>query len=540
MATTHYTVDAKFIESMEKHRQPVDKSKGLLWNCSRNVVLFADKMLGVRLYSWQVEFLRKIQDSMHNETENKEFLAMTSRQIGKSTAVAVLSLWSCVFNKYPGTVANNTTVGIVSASDTQARKLLSEMRKLYRLGDKHMKESYLDEEGKSVFGPEFFSSLIDDKAANNTTTISFKSFDAEIHGDVLLGGPDNVSRSGSVIKSYPPTSAILGETFSMVIIDEAGKTDRITDEFFYDYCYPTGNSTNAIRIYTSTPWLSSGFFYRLIDPDNLYPASNASVSVFTIDAINIENSSYRKVVQKTIDEMNADGKTDEVQRAYFCRFVKGESSYFDRDDVLNAFTDEYTAYEGFQKPCDMGVDFGGQVNSRTVITISHLDENDNKVYRIFKKVYDIGKDDKLIEDIQALMKDFNIERIIPDDCPAGYYLIRQMIDKGWNVNPMSFRAEKVKKYGAFRSMLHKGMIVSFKDDDLLTEMLALEYSHHKRQSVIEHAPGYSDDLIDSWLMSTYFFVAEDTGVKTFDWEVEDDKPKRGRLLRRSRRTVYGS
>ena len=68
------------------------------------------------------------------------------------------------------------------------------------------------------------------------------------------------SKVGSVIKSYPPTTGVLGETFTIVVIDEAGLSEKISDQFFYETVYPTGNKNNAIRIYTSTPWVPSGFF----------------------------------------------------------------------------------------------------------------------------------------------------------------------------------------------------------------------------------------------------------------------------------------
>ena len=511
-------VDNTFIEAMNLYRQP-DKTKGLIANCKESIVLFSELMLGVRLYAWQVYFLEKIQRNMLDVSSDREFIALTSRQIGKSTALAIFSVWCGVFNKYPGTVSNNTLIGIASASDVQAKKLLYEMKKLIRLGDRHMEFTYKDGSGEPIY-KELFSSLIDDNEPNNTTTITFKPW-TESAGDFLAG-----SKSGSVIKSYPPTSAVLGETFSIVIIDEAGKTDKITDQFFYDYMFPTGNSTNAVRIYTSTPWDSSGFFYRLVDPDDMYPESNSDVFIFPVDAIQLENEGYYNVVMKTVNQLKADGKNDEVQRAYYCRFVKGEKSYFDPEKIFPVFVSDLVPRESYSSSCDMGIDFGGQVKSKTVVTISAL-ENDGIVRRLYHKAYPVNEDMDLLEDVAELMTRFNVERIIPDDCPAGSFLIRLMQDKGWNVHPMSFRSEKVKKYGAFRSMLAKGKIESYKDDDLQTEMLAMEFSNSSKQSIIQHAPGYSDDLIDSFIMSTYFFIEDEDGVKFFDYSFDAPAYKKG-------------
>jgi len=441
----------------------------------------------------------------------REFVAITSRQIGKSKALSIFCVWAAIFNKYPGTIANNTSALIVSASDVQAKKLLYEMKRDMRIGNTYMRDTYRDEDNKPAFGEAFFDELLSDNEPNNTTTITFKEWDKEVHGVLLKG-----SKSGSTIKSYPPTSAVLGETASIVIEDEAGKSDKITDQFHYDYLYPTGNSTNAVRIYTSTPWGPSGFFYRMVDPDDMYGDTPGYVVLFSMEAIQLENEFQYKAVKKIVDQLNKDGKTDEVQRAYYCRFIKGESSYFDPQDVFNIFED-FSMLDKYKEPCDMGVDFGGQVKSKTVITITEYTE-DGIIRRLYHKTYEVGKDTDLIQDIEELRQFFNIQRIIVDDCPAGQVFIRQMEEeKGWEVERMSFRADKVKKYGAFRVKLKKGRIQSYQDEDLKTEMLAMEHTPGSRQSNIQHAPGYSDDLIDSFLMSTYFFIDDEDSVTFFEW-----------------------
>jgi len=507
-------VDEQFIKDMDVYRTP-DKSGGLIEAGSKNVNVFAELMLGIKPYAWQVYFLNQIQEAIDDPAKLREFLALTSRQIGKSTAVAILAIWVCVYNKYPGTLANNTSFGVVSASDVQAKKLLYEMKKLMRMGDRFMERTYVDDEQVPTFGKKFFGDLLDENEPNNTTTVTFKPYKEDVHGPFVLRD----SLSGSIIKSYPPTSSVLGETFSVVVIDEAGKSDKISDQFFYDYMYPTGNSTNAIRVYTSTPWVSSGFFYRLVNPDGNYENTPAVSVTFTVEAIKIENPAYYTTVMKTVNQLNADGKTDEVQRAYYCRFVKGETNYFSPTKVIDMFTNDYQQVEGYVGECDMGVDFGGQVVSKTVITITAL-VKDNLIKRLYRRTYEVGKDNNLIADIEDLRSRFNIQRIIPDDCPQGDYLIREMEEKGWNIHRMNFRSDKTKKYGAFRSSLNRGDILSFHDDDLKTEMLALELSEGSRQSKIQHAPGYGDDLIDSFLMSCYFFIQEEGGFKVYDYDSE--------------------
>jgi hypothetical protein len=504
-------VDEVFIKKMDEYRQP-DKSVGLIEACSKNVVVFAQHMLGIRLYAWQVYFLNRLQTEMAKPDGQREFVAMTGRQQGKSVGISIFDIWATVFNKYPKGAYNNTTSLIVSASDVQARKLLNEMKKLMILGDRHMTETYRDEDDKPMFGEEFFTSLLSDKDPNNTTVISFKPHNESTHGKFILAG----SKHGSTIKSYAATSSVLGETAGIILVDEAGKTDRISDEFYYEFLYPVGNSTNALRIAISTAWVPNGFFYRMVDPDDMYETTDIEKVIFTIDSIKLENPEYYNVVMKTVNNLILDGKKDEVQRAYYCRFVKGEQSYFDPDDVRAVFNEDEKMLDVFSKPCDLGLDFGGQVKSRTVITISYLDE-ENVAHRIYHCVYEIGKDLNLVNDILELKKRFNIQRIIYDDCPAAFTFVQQMNEKGWDLQPMSFRSEKISRYGAFRASMKRGKIKSYIDDDLKTEMYALEHTPGSRQSNIQHAPGYSDDMLDSFLMSVYFYIDDETSVMTFEW-----------------------
>lgn len=535
MPVSETIVDETFIKLMDEFRRP-DKSVGLIEASSKNIVVFAEKMLGFKLYSWQVKFLTDVQKSIEGNSDQKEFVAITSRQIGKSTALAILAIWCCLFNKRPTPkgVFKNTLFGIVSASDEQSKTLLNEIKKYLYSGDTHMAESYKNADGKSVFGEAFFTSLLsaNQSDSNNKSTITFSKHEPLKHGPFLLAG----SKTGSTIRCWPPTSVVLGKTLTIAVIDEAGKIDKITDEFIKDYFLPTISSTSGLAIYTSTPWIPAGHFYRLVNPDGTYD-DRANVYMFTIDAIQIEGPEQFTFVSNTlIAPLLRDGNRDEVQRAFYCRFVKGETAYFDPENVRECFSEKSVPFTTFRLPCDLGVDFGGQVNSKTVLTISYLDDK-AVIRRIYSFFYPVGKDNELISDIERLRRDFNIQRIIVDDCPAGQTFIRAMEDRGWEVFRMAFRTDKVKKYGAFRVALKRGYIKSYDDDALKTEMYALEFTPGARQSNIQHAPGYSDDLIDSFLMSTYFFIEDEERVEAFDWVV-DEKDKKEIKNGRNSNSIY--
>jgi hypothetical protein len=510
-------VNEEFIQEMQQYRQkPV--GKGLIEACSDSVILFAEHMLGIKLRAWQIYVLYNMQLILEGKTQYREAVILTSRQIGKTSLDAIFGDWVTIFNKKPSGLENNSPIGIISASDDQAKKLLESMRKMLILGDKFMSRTYKNPDDSPMFGKSFLQDCIDKKGANNTDTITLCKYDEKLHGKYLLKD----SSIGTAIKSLPPTSAILGNTFAVAIVDEAGKNDKIPDMVFIDYLSPATDEFSAPTLYTSTAWNPSGIFYEKCDIDDNHPNDSVWRCCFTIEAIKIEAPKRYAETLKKIDALNAEGKVDEVQRAYYCRFVKGETVYFDPEKVKESFTNEYQMFFSSNMKCDIGVDFGGKVTSRTVITITGLNDR-GKIQRLYHKRYPINGDMSLMEDLKDLMQRFpNWQRLIPDDCPAGQYFINLMILEGWNVQPMNFRADKVKKYGGFRAKLNKGLVESYLDTDLRTEMLAFEQSEKTKQSYIQHAPGYTDDMIDSFVMSSYYFVEEEKKPEFYYWGTSEE------------------
>jgi hypothetical protein len=492
-------VTKEFIEETDKLRIP--KSDSLLEGSSQNVAFFASKMLGIRLRAWQVYALNRITDP---DAAKKFFVMITSRQIGKSMSAAIFTLWATTFNKFPGGLENNTSICIISAGEKQAQKLLREIKKLIRMGDTYMKITYKNEDGTPIFGEEFFTDLIDDNGANNTTTITFKAYDNSVHGLLLKD-----SKSGSTVVSYPPTSVVLGETFSLVIVDEAGKTDKISDEFFYEFLLPTGDHRRAKFLILSTPWQVAGFFYRMVNPDGIYEdMDNVDVFSFDITAIELEGPEDYELRLKEINKLNSDGKNAEVQRAYYCRFVKGDINYFDPDKVHEIFSKQYRKYDEYKLPVDLGIDFGSERNSHSVLTFSHIDNN-GVIHRIFDRAYKPNGDLDMIKDIATYRKLFNVQRIVVDDCAEGHYRIKEMELLGWDITRMQFRKDKVIKYSAFRGKVNRGLVKSYVDDELKTEMLALENNPKRARSLIGAPPGYNDDRIDSFVISCYYFLEDE-------------------------------
>jgi hypothetical protein len=536
------------LKFLDKQREPKSKDMGLVEACYHSPVVFAERMLGMKLYYWEIEFLYKLHCVLSGEKINKLFdgsdtvksmvLALTSRQIGKSTTLAIFGLHASFFNKRPDKRFKSTLVVLVSRGDRQSKKLLNEIKKTYRDGDRFMRETYTDEDGKPVFDTVdstgkrvgFFTSRLSKEDSNNAFTISWRPWDEHKDCEFILKG----SRAPSSIGCYPPTDTVLGETFTIGVIDEAGHP-KITEDWWFDGMKKTGDANQALWIFTSTPWQPSGFFYEYCDVDGNNGTDYVEKIVATVDTLKHDVDSgkhYDKYLDKdtakehyeyVLSEIKKDealGKIDSVRRGYYCEFVRGETSYFNPDNVTKCFKDEHVQVESYSGTCDLGVDFGAQKVSQTTLTISTF--IDDKVIRLWHRVYHRGTDLKLVDDIAELMTRFNIQRIIPDDCPAGSFMIEEMIQRGWNVTPMSFATWKVKKYGAFRRLLDTGKVESYKDDDLKKEMFAMEYSQGKTQSYIEHAPGYSDDLIDGFVMSSFHYLQTEYGGNTYDIDDYDE------------------
>lgn len=506
MVLESVVVDDEFRRRVDVFRVP-PSGVGLIEACAGNPVLFCERMLGVRPYAWQVPFLIAIRDRPSNV-----IAAMTSRQIGKSFVIAVAALWLAIFNKAPDKSMGNTRVAIVSRGDQQARKLLREIKMWMRFGDRFMARTYVGDDGEPLFGRSFFSDLLDPKGENNQRVITFRS-GSDLQHPFLLAG----SSVGSWIHSYPPTPIVLGETFTVGMLDEAAHPS-IDNEFVVRELLPTGIANDALWVTTSTPWKASGWFYNVIHSDDVCRF------VFDIEAIRDEELGRKQyeAAMREISKLRAEGDLTSVNIIYYCRFDQGDRNFFAPDKVRAVFDESLVMVDSCALPCDMGIDFGGKVSSRTVVTISRLRE-DGVIERLFCKVYPVGEDDGLLGDVAGLLTRFNVQRIIPDDCPQGDYLIREMVRRGWNVQPngrgMSFRSDKVRKYSAFRSMVNRGLVRSFPDDLLFEEMMALEYSDGVSQSRIMPARGYTDDLIDSFVLSAYFFVGGDGVVVGFlDWD----------------------
>jgi len=397
-------------------------------------------------------------------------------------------------NLFPAGVTKKTKIGIISKTEQQAMKIISDIKEYIKLGDLHVERIT----GGKV--KNYFSNKVDrgQTASNNKSQITFNN--------------------GCTIISLPPTGKIKGYSFSYLFIDEAAHIDN-PDTYYID-SEPTVNATNGTIVLTSTPNGRQGFYFDIFDPFD--DQDKHEYKRLWLHYEDLHNQDMIDRILEKKQQYYARGQEKRFQQEYDAMFTVQASAFFENDDLVDMFDDTLEKLNTYEGACDLSVDFG-MVNSHTVITITRLNK-DNIIERMYHHRYEFGKDDNLLEDIASLKERFNVKRIIPDDCPEGYTIIQEMEKKGWNVKPMSFRRDKVNKYFTFRSWLRQRKIKSYKDKVLEQEMAALQEEETVRSTKIYKPYGGTDDMIDSFVMSCYFYLEpKQKQLRTYDlWGEEDE------------------
>lgn len=448
----------------------------------KDTFYYSVNQLGIVPLMWQM----KMWDLL--DAGKKRIIVCTPRQIGKSLALSVFALKAIDMNVFPSGVDKRTRVGIISATEEQSKKLMSTIRELIVVGDKHVELMT----GGKVKG--YFSNKIDKSmsASNNKSAITFTN--------------------GNQIICLPPTNRVRGYSFSYLFIDEGAFVED--NSIFFDCFEPTVSTTNGTICITSTPNGQQGFFYELFDPEDKQ-VTHEYERVW-INYRDIENKDIVDSIEQKKINYYATGKEKHFEQEYEAKFTVQVTAFFESSDVDKMFQVAINKYDSYEGECDLAIDFG-MVNSHTVITVCRYTDL-GCIERIYSYRYPFGTDDHIIEDIRELKKRFNIQRVIPDDCAEGYYKIQEMVKIGWRVTPMSFKAEKLAKYSEFRSWLRQGKIKSFKDPVLEFEMKGLQEEESVRTTKIHKPSGGTDDMIDSFVMACYHYLERGSvGLKVYDW-----------------------
>lgn len=358
--------------------EPIDLSK-----CEQNPSYFSKHILGITPYKYQHLILRKYADGAHDR--NGRLIICKSRQIGISICLAILALWYASYNKANGGLGTgiykNTKVGIISRSDDQAKKLMAEIQKMvWYSPDLTFRAKALRERGKPL----------------NKKELHFQN---------------------GWVKCFPPTDSCRGESFDLLIVDEAAFVD---DNLFKDAMEPTVSKTNGKIILSSTPNGQKGLFFELYDPYNLRWGHEYERLWFYYKMC--EDPVQMRIIEDKLKHAKETGNLKSFDQEYNALFTVDECSFFENGDVERGMDKNLTIlYEYKDGPCSLGVDYGAG-KSETALTV--ITFKDNKAILLFQ-FSQTNLDENLLMDtnwehsIPNLNKRYRLNNVVVDDCLDG-------------------------------------------------------------------------------------------------------------------------
>lgn len=460
-------------------------------------VVFAYFMLGIKLRKYQAYGLDQL-------LTHRKVAWCWSRQTGKTTAIAVFILWGIFFNLFPLGFDNSTRFMVISKDDDSAKKIISEIENLIILGDNR----YSHITGGKVQG--FFTK--DRFGTNNMGQITFK-------------------RAGALcfVKSFPPTTKIVGNSGHLIIdecarlrLESAGLSE---DKFFMEYADPVTSAVpNPFVLKSSTPEGVTGHFHSIFDPEDRF-TEHEYTRVWYPYTVH-DDEGYQLMMEEKRRNYERDGKLKEFEQEYLALFVSAQGRYFDPEQHIKKMRDS-TMHQmaTYALPCYLGIDFGGQRTSHTVMTVS-TEEKDidgvKRIKRLWHKVYPVKGDSDLIPDIRSVLNRFAIKGIIVDS-QGGAYIVPEIKKLGKRVTEMVFRSEKDIKYDLFRVRLFRDEVRSYEDEYLLKEMYAMTND-------LKAPAGNTDDAIDSFIMSAYHYLTDGGQIKFYELWGEESKRLRKREI----------
>lgn len=466
-------------EEIKQSRDEICQPKKVLHisDCASNPTYFAFHILGIKPYLYQHYFFEKVR------TKKKRIIMISSRQIGKTTMLAIIALWAAYYNTSSSGIYKNTKIIIVSKGDTQAKHILSEIKRLVELGDRTMAIRT-----KGVIMDYVSKELAPDQP-QNTTQMTFLN--------------------GCTIKSLPPTDSARGYTADILLPDELG---FIEEDLYYNVLEPTTSAVNGAIFGTSTPNGQAGLAYKILDPYNEREDVN-TFERFWIPWWYCENPEQYKMIEDKKAQWIAEGKLKNFQQEYEALFTASESNFFDSDKVDNAVDKSLAeVMDWHEETCSLGLDYGWKT-SQTAITI--VSKSPDGILRVrFHHAYPTdGSDVDLYLDVVKLIQRFNLRFIIPDDCSMGYLTNQRLKNDGYPVTPFNFRTdqsagERNRGYYLLRTAINTGKLKLTNNPEMIKQIKITLEIKKKINVTIEAPQGERDDRVDSLCMACYPFLIE--------------------------------
>lgn len=437
---------------------------------------FAIRILGLFPYTYQHQILRRFKESYRKP--NNRTIICKSRQIGMSICLAILAIWYASYNKAnkgEGTgIHRNTKVGIISKSDDQAKKLMKEIQNMvFYAKDESIKELVR----KGNLNPL------------NKKELHFKE---------------------GWIKCYPPTGASRGESFDLLIIDEAGFVDS---QEYQDAMAPTVDAVNGKIILSSTPNGQKGFFFEEFDPEDT--RKDHEYERFWYWWQMCENKIQKKLIEQKLKYAKETGTVKSFDQEYNALFTVDEEAFFENADIENGADKSLSQvyeYDG-EDLTSVGIDYGG-ANSATTITV--VRKRKNRIEMLFQFAqtdfdYNLLSDPEWDNSVQNLKKRYNPTYFVVDDCAAGIQSNQYLENEGYPIVRFNFRADSEKSernrgYFMFRNALKKLQIKYPENRSLMAEMKAIQEIRMQVHVRIKAPSRYRDDRVDGLVMACYPFL----------------------------------
>jgi len=434
---------------------------------------FAHHVLKIPPFRYQHMILRRFRKDSKVKLKNGRIIIVKPRQIGISWCIAFLAAWYAATNASPSGPHKDTKVGVISRSAGQAVKLMGLIQKL-------------------IFKSKISQMVIKERGASlSKTEIHFKN---------------------GWIKCYPPNDACRGETFDLLIVDEAAFVD---DEFFTDAMEPTVSATDGNIILSSTPKGQSGFFFELCDPFDLYEKHEYDRYWFHWKMV--ENDGQRKTILKKFDSAKQTGNLKGFDQEYNALFTVDKEAFFEDADVEKGIDKDISPlYEMLGAPCSIGLDYGMTDSATAITVVAKFKDRLQLLYQVAEKELDenLLMDPSWADSIPNLCKRYNIVAVVVDDCPMGNRTNKQLENEGFPVQRFNFRSQqaagdKQRTHYGFRSELKQNRVKYPNIRPLLAEMKSLQEIRTEIGVKIKAPRTYTDDRIDSFIMACHPFLADE-------------------------------
>lgn len=453
-----------------------------LVKCSEHPSYFSHHFLGITPYRYQHAILRRFKDG--SIRRHDRIMVCKPRQIGISVAMQMLAIWFAINNKRKSGTENNCKIGIISKEDRAAKKMMSDIQSLV-LNNPKLKDFVKH----------------DQRTPLNKTEICFTN--------------------GAWIKCFPPTKSVRGNTFDLMIIDEAA---FVEDEIYREVLEPCVSASNGLVIMASTPNGQKGFFFDFFDPFDLY--KQHEYIRYWFHWKQCENENQKKLIKRKYKYSKAQGNLKSFSQEYEALFTVDKEAFFDDEDVEKGRDANLTmAYEYHGAVCSIGVDYGMK-NTQTTVTVVKYDKEQDKIITLFQ-FGQFNFDENLLMDtnwehsIPNLIKRYSVEYIVVDDCAQGTRTNKQLENEGYPLVRFNFRSdqsmgERNRGYYLFRSALRLGKIKYPDIRQLINEMKMVQESKVESGLFMRiKAPvGEVCDRIDGLMMACYPFITEQSNFSS--------------------------